>query len=183
MSTNAPHRGYTLIELIVSMAIFTVVMLVAGTAFLALINLDRQARATNDVVTNLSYVVESMERSIRTGTYYDCGSIGGATDCWSTPATAFSFRDAENRLVEYRLTVTGTVGQIEQRIDGGSWDHLTDPRVDVETLAFYVRGSTPGDATQPNVLLLIRGVLRPDTKSPPAEFIIQSGATQRLIDI
>lgn len=188
---NYTHiRGYTLIELIVSVAIFTIVMLVASTAFLALINLDRKARATNDVVTNLSYVVDSMERSIRTGTEYDCGTVGGATDCWSTPADSFSFLDSTTppQTVEYRLFVSDSQGQIQQRITpengpSGSWTPLTDPRVDVENLAFYVRGSTPGDSLQPIVVLVIRGALRPDANSTPVEFVIESAASQRLIDI
>jgi len=180
MRTRIYIRGYTLIELIVSVALFSIVMLVAGTAFLALISLDRKARATNDVVTNLSYVVDSMERSIRTGTTYNCGGIG---DCWTTPRSSFSFLDSENRTIEYRLLVTGSKGQIQQRINGGSWAPLTDPRVDVELLSFYARGTTPGDSVQPTVVLVLRGSLRPDPLSDPVEFVIESGATQRLIDI
>lgn len=175
MTTPRTHRGYTLVELIVSVAIFSIVMLVAGAAFLALISLDRKARTTNELVSNLSYVVDSMERSIRTGTAYSAAS---GTD-------SFSFTDANGRIISYRLTVTGTQGQIEQRIDSGAWSALTAPRIDIENLVFYPAGTVTGtnDGRQPTVLITIRGKMKPDSQSPDVEFIIESSATQRLIDI
>lgn len=164
-------RGYTLVELIVSVAIFSIVMLIAGAAFLALINLDRQARTTNDLATNLSYVIDSMERSIRTGTAYSAVSGG----------SSFSFTDAQNRNVSYQLSN----GQIQQRgvADLNTWIGLTDPRVTVTHLSFYSRGTVASDSTQPMVLFTVRGTLKPDAASAPIQFVIGSGATQRLIDI
>lgn len=172
MNMHIPYRGYTLVELIVSVAIFSIVMLVAGAAFLTLISLDRKARATNDVVTNLSYVVDSMERSIRTGTGYSASA-----------GSSFSFTDGQGRAVSYRLVETAGRGQVEQLISGGSWTPLTDPRVNVENLVFYPRGTTTGDPVQPTVIVTLRGTLKPDPQSDPVEFVIESAATQRLIDI
>lgn len=165
-------RGYTLIELIVSVAIFSVVMLVASAAFLTLINMDRQARATNDAVTNLTYVVESMERSIRTGTGYQ--SVSGQN--------SFTFTDSQGRQVIYRRGAIGGRRFVEQCI-GGTCYPLTDIRVDVQLLAFYSRGVTAGDTEQPMVVFVMNGRVTPDARSAPVNFRIQSTATQRLIDI
>lgn len=178
MTKELNQRGYTLIELIVSVAIFSIVMLIAGAAFLTLISLDRKARATNDLVTNLSYVVDSMERSIRTGTLYTATSGGNC----------FSFTDANGILVSYRLS-SGSQGQVEQRTGSsaacttGTWIALTDPRVDVENLAFYSSGTVVGDSAQPQVIMVLRGRIKPDTQTADIEFVIESSATQRLIDI
>ncbi|HEY0011192.1 MAG TPA: type II secretion system protein [Candidatus Paceibacterota bacterium] len=188
MIKDTTPRGYTLIELIVSVAIFSIVMLVAGAAFLALINLDRQARATNDVVTNLSYVVDSMARSIRTGTAYRCSGTG---DCWSSTSagTQLTFTDASGRSVTYRRIVAGAKGSVQECItgtDGTTCMALTDPRINVERLDFYVRGTATkraGDATQPTVVFTLRGSVAPDARSAPVTFVIESGATQRLIDL
>lgn len=176
MRTNLPQRGYTLIELIVSVALFSVVMLIAGAAFLSLINLDRQARATNDVVTNLSYVVESMERSIRTGTDYTA----------TTGGTSFSFKDGEGRDVTYSRQVRGGKGYVQQCIEGTVCAPLTDPRVDIRTLAFYSRGTLPksaGDEMQPMVIFVLHGVIAADARGTTVEFRAESAATQRLIDL
>ena len=172
--THKPQRGYTLVELIVSVAIFSIVMLIAGAAFLTLISLDRQARATNDVVTNLSYVMDFVGRSVRTGTNYSSASN----------ANQFSFIDSDGRNVTYRHEVNAATGfgRVEECI-GSSCGALTDPRVDVESLRFYPRGTVRGDSEQPTVVFTIRGVVYPDARSAPVEFVIQSTATQRLIDL
>jgi len=169
------HRGYTLIELIVSVAIFSMVMLLATAALLTLIDLDRRARATNDVVTNLSYVVDSMARSIRTGTDYSCGSAGG--DC-PTGRSSFSFTDYDGREVSYQMS-GGTIGQCI----GSTCSTLTDPRITIDTFTFYVIGSTRGDGVQPRTLFTISGSLRPHPTDDLVKFTIESSATQRLIDI
>ena len=177
MIPHPSRRGYTLIELIVSVSIFSMVMLIASAAFLALIQLDRQARATNDVVTNLSYVTDSMMRSIRTGTNYLCGS----GDCATTPRDAFSFTDSDGRSVSYARS-----GSTVRQCVEGTCMAITDPRVQVDTLAFYVQGTatlTQGDRRQPQVVFLISGSLRPNPTSDPVEFTIESAATQRLIDL
>lgn len=181
MTTQRNQRGYTLIELIVSIAVFSIVMLVTGAAFLALISLDRKARATNDLVTNLSYVVDSMERSIRTGTAY---SSTAASSC-------FSFTDANGILVSYRLWVTSSTGfgQVERRTGTfgacttGTWIGITDPRIDVENLYFYPSGTSSSDSIQPNVIFTMRGRIKPDSQAADIQFVIESSATQRVIDI
>ena len=185
MPRSSHYRGYTLVELIVSIAIFSVVMLVATAAFLTMISLDRQARATNDVVTNLSYVTDTMARGIRTGQAYACN---GAGDC-SSPGSSFRFTDAQERTVTYSLTTNprnSSYGSITQCIES-SCMVLTDPRINVEKLAFYVAGSASkqsnGDTRQPTVIFTIEGSVKPDARSAPVEFIIESGATQRVIDL
>ena len=179
------HRGYTLVELIVSVAIFSVVMLVATAAFLTMISLDRQARATNDVVTNLSYVTDTMARALRTGEAYSCGGVG---DC-STPRSSITFTDSESRSVTYSRVTNpnnSSYGSIQQCI-GSTCMVVTDPRVNVELLSFYVAGSvakqTNGDTRQPTVIFTVEGSVKPDARSNPIEFVIESGATQRIIDL
>lgn len=174
--STLPHtasRGFTLVELIVSVALFSVVMLIAGAAFLTLIDLDRRARATNDVVTNLSYVTDAMARSIRTGTDYNCG--GG--DC-PTGRDSFSFVDADGRNVSYARSGTS----VRQCI-GSNCMAITDPRVQVQRLDFYVRGTSATDSRQPTVIFTLRGTITPAPNAQTVEFVIESAATQRLIDL
>jgi prepilin-type N-terminal cleavage/methylation domain-containing protein len=167
-------RGYTLVELIVSVAIFSIVMLVVSASFLWLINLDRQARATNDVVANLNFVVDTMERSIRTGTNY--------YNTWD--GSYFSFTDAIGRTIEYQLSGT----QIQERIAGGSWTTLTDPRVRITYLRFYAldystNGVAAGNKYQPMVVFAMQGTVVANPRVTPVTFVIQSAAAQRLIDL
>ena len=59
MMNACTKRGYTLVELIVSLGLFSMVMLVVTGAYLTLISLDRQARASNQLSATLSFAVET----------------------------------------------------------------------------------------------------------------------------
>ncbi len=73
-------RGFTLIEMLVSVAIFTTVMVIALGALLSLSEADRKAEVLNSAINNLSFGMEGMSRSLRTGHSYHCGISGTASD-------------------------------------------------------------------------------------------------------
>ena len=170
-------RGYTLLELIVSIGLFSIVMLVVTSAYLALISMDREARATNELVANLSFATESMMRNIRTGTAYSCGSGNGS-------CTQFSFLDSQGQSMTYRLKSNNTIGQCS----GGSTCvdasaiPLTDTRITIQALTFYVRGVGTSDVQQPQVTVTIKGTMATDA-GKTTSFNIESSATQRLIEL
>jgi prepilin-type N-terminal cleavage/methylation domain-containing protein len=91
------QSGFTLIEMIVSLALFSVVITITVGALLVLINTSSQLQEKQTVLTNLSFALDSMTREIRTGTNYFCwsrdnqnGAIPGAH-----PASNF-FDDANS---------------------------------------------------------------------------------------
>lgn len=66
------NKGFTLIEIIVAVSIFTIVMLVTMGALLTLNDSSRKAQALRTVIDNLNFAVEDMSRKIRTGDIYRC---------------------------------------------------------------------------------------------------------------
>jgi prepilin-type N-terminal cleavage/methylation domain-containing protein len=186
------QRGFTLVELIVSVGLFALVMLIATGAYFSLIALDRQARATNQVVGSLSFAMDTMTRGIRTGTNYQC--TNSAEDAYgnssSGACTAFSYSDtALNTIVSYILKANGTIGRCEGVAPGSCTDvnasALTDSSITIQKLSFYVRGSgtvsSPTSAQQPHVTFVISGRM-PAGPNKTVPFTIQEGSTQRLID-
>ena len=197
-----PTRGFTLLEMIVSVGIFAVVMVVITGAYLTLISLDRRARATNQVVSNLYFAVDTMARGIRTGINYRCvhstGSIdgvGNSTDgfCDAIAYTDPSLPSTGDQTVIYKNKASnGTIGRCEALSTYGACldsaaSSLTDPLITINTLTFYVRGvSTSTSALadqQPQILFTIKGTMVADSKGGTVPFTIQSGATQRVIDL
>ena len=177
-------RGYTLLELIVSVALFTIVVTIAISTYLQMISLNRKARATNDLVSNLSYTLESIGRTIRTGKEYDCGGGGGSLNCWPGGSSQFSFTDENGRDVTYILKSGGVVGMcIDSACTDSSASPLTDSRISIESLQFFVQGVGTGDSTQPRVIIAVAGEIVPDPDEAPVSFSIQTSATQRLIEI
>ena len=74
--------GFTLVETLVALAVFSVVMVVSSGIILSLINSNRQNQAINSVVNNLSYSIESMVRDIKTGFSYKCNYPEGDANAY-----------------------------------------------------------------------------------------------------
>ncbi len=68
------QRGFTLIEMIVSLALFSIVITISVGALLVLIATNQQLQSEQSVMTNLSFALDSMTREIRTGYNYHCDS-------------------------------------------------------------------------------------------------------------
>jgi len=68
------QQGFTLIEMIVSVAIFSIVATITVGALLVLIATNQQLQTEQSIMTNLSFALDSMTREIRTGTNYYCAS-------------------------------------------------------------------------------------------------------------
>lgn len=71
------QNGFSLIEMIVSLAIFAIVVTTAVGALLVLLSSNQKLQVDQGVMTNLSFALDSMTREIRTGYNYYCD---GASD-------------------------------------------------------------------------------------------------------
>jgi len=169
-------RGYTLVELMVSVGLFAMVVLLTSGAYLMMIGISRQAQSITTGINNLSFALETMTRTIRTGTDYSCDSIG---DC--TAGTTFSVINSNDKTVEYSLSSGNT---IMQRIGTGALVPLTDPSVKVTSLIFYASGTASDDDLQPHVTIIVSGEV-PYGPGPEQKksFTIETGATMRGTDI
>lgn len=74
MKRALAQSGFSLIEMIVALAVFASVVTIAIGALLILITTNQQLQAKQGVMTNLSFALDSMTREIRTGSHYFCGS-------------------------------------------------------------------------------------------------------------
>jgi len=81
-------RGFTLIEIIVSLAIFSVVAVIAIGALVRVTSANRQAQAIQSGVNNVSFIMDSMSRELRVGTNILCYR-GSTLDSNNTSLTFF----------------------------------------------------------------------------------------------
>ena len=176
------QQGFSLIELLVSVALFTVVMTVSVGTLLALVNANQKAQSMKSVVNNLNFALDSMSRTIRTGRTYHCtDTISGTlpmttADCAGGAKGLVLTDDHGNRLA-YRYINAG----IERNNGTGGWVELTAPEVVIDDMRFYVTGSTAGDGMQPMVTLSIRG--HAGTKdATQSAFNVETTVTQRVLD-
>lgn len=175
-------RGYTLIELVVAVGLFALTMTLSSGAYLLVIDLNRQAQSVATGINNLSFVLETMTRKIRTGVSYSCGNFGG--DCPGGGAS-LSFRDANGTSITYARGVRGSDSSIGTVTENGS-TILTDPSVNITSLTFYVTGTgtvASGDYNQPHITIALSGTVTSGSGDVPQPFAIQTGATMRGVDL
>lgn len=189
-------RGFTLVEMMVAVAIFAIVMTVALGALLSMSESDRKAQTLKSVINNLNFSLDSMSRSIRTGQYYHCdatqGTLTATRDCDGqsvAAASSFAFQPAQGGTTIYRLETsssalcgqTGQIGCIVRSTDGGvTYGAITSSEVYIDALKFYVTGAESANV-QPKITILISGVVKVSgVQTSP--FSLQTSVTQRLYD-
>lgn len=206
MRTNNKQFGFTLIEMVVSLGLFTIVMFIATSAFLSIVDADRKSRATRIAMDNLNLALEDMSRRIKTGTNYKCGGGSGVGDC-NTGNSIFEFDDQSSTvsnpkriiykrgigsgLITNDLTpggcgsgFSGTQGCV-LRSEAGIFTLATSPEIDIQNLKFVVLGSPAWSNTrQPVVVVSVDGILGANSprNAGRSEFKIQTAITQRAYD-
>jgi prepilin-type N-terminal cleavage/methylation domain-containing protein len=167
------HRGFTLVEMIVAVAIFATVVLIAVGALLSIVSANRKANELRVVMENLNFAIESIARDIRTGEDYGCTGVSG--DC--SASSRLTFIDQSGALVEYQFQGSA----IKRNIEGKSVP-VTSSEVVIEDVRFYVTGASPsGDSRQPRVLMVIKGLAGIEGRNE-TRFNLQTTVSQRDSD-
>lgn len=78
MYKRSLQNGFTLVEMIISLAIFTVVAVVAVGALLKVMDANRKSISLKTTINNLNFALESMSREMRVGRDYELNSNNGA---------------------------------------------------------------------------------------------------------
>lgn len=198
-------KGFTLVEMIVSIAIFMFVMVIAVGSLVAIVGANRKAQAVQAVVDNLRFALDDMSRVMRTGTEYHCSSsaVAGVRDCMEgNRQIAVINQYGEEDKVVFRFSTAsecnepdgGTAflsGCLMRSTEGGvagSFLPLTSPEIEIEvdpsnsgSSRFYVQGSTPGDGVQPELVMTLSAKITKGL-SQPTELHLQTTVTQRVYD-
>ena len=64
--------GYTLVDTIVSLALFSIVILVCSGVLVTIVNANRKERSLKQAMDNLNVVIENISRTLKTGNKYFC---------------------------------------------------------------------------------------------------------------
>ena len=97
-------RGFTLIEIIVALMIFSIVAVVALAALIKIVDANKKAQTTQDAVVGLSFALEALSREVRTGGTIRCepSSTGSLTDPSSYLSQACTGSSGHNQLLVFR---------------------------------------------------------------------------------
>ncbi len=163
-------RGFTLVELMVSVALVASVVSMSTSAYLVMIALNREAQAQATGINNLSYALETMIRTIRSGNTYQvvpCGAGDG-----------LMVNNPDGSETTYCREVNGTRGRITQNEAS-----LTDPAIDITSFGFDLDGELKAnDPVQANVKIVIKGKVNVGA-GKDREFAVETLAVMRTIDL
>ncbi len=181
-------NGYLLIELMVSLAIFSLIMTTSIGAMLAIIEANAKSQTVKSVMDNVNVAVENMSRTIRIGTDYQCISdhntlIVDQTTC-GAGAAGISFLPQDSAgpsdYEEYYFN-SGAIWRYRATLSNGNPVQLTAPEVKIDIARFYLSGLDTNDG-QPRVFMAINGTAGPDNTNRQSKFALQTSVTQRQPD-
>jgi len=183
--------GFTLVEMLVSVSIFAVVVLIAVGTLIVLINAGSVAQRSQVTAANLSFTLDSMARTIRTGYEYYCTNgvpsslPDGTKDCENGARTlVFTNGETGQRMAYSHDSVNDAIRQITDTPGSDSWINLTSPDLAIERMEFHVdhTDNAPGDLEQPSVRILVEGRFTGASLTEAAPFYIQTIVTSRYLD-
>ncbi|MEN9852336.1 MAG: hypothetical protein RI996_279 [Candidatus Parcubacteria bacterium] len=202
--TTNHKTGFTLVELLVSLAIFSIVVVASLGAMLSIADANRRVQKTRAVLDNLSLSMESMSRNLRLGNTYRCEKIEGPTytvpssnlhvtrDCSSLSGNwgnFVAFEDQFGNQVDNTDQAYYYLDQVSGRImykkyNVAATTALTSDDLKIKSLRFYVTGITgTGEKVQPKIIIVVSGTTEVGKAQEPVEINLQTTVSQRPLNI
>jgi prepilin-type N-terminal cleavage/methylation domain-containing protein len=190
-------RGFTLIEMIVAMGVFSICMLLIVGSLISLNSASRKERAIRVAMDNMGAAMDSMSRNIRMGSQFHCGcgSAGtpptagdttfpnGIRNCPASSGTgdrcmAYEGQDGSNTAVNDQIVYKLLNGQIWRSTNSGAnYLAMTAPEINITKLTFFIDGADKG-VNQPVVRIIMRGVAGSGAIATP--FLVQTSVSARV---
>lgn len=169
----AGKQGFTLIETVVAVAIFTLLVGAVSGVFLSSIRNQKQGLAVQEILDQSSYLMEYMSRALRmakkdmTG-----GCTGTAKSNYAFENQCLKFLDYDEDCRQFCLS--------EARLKDESGNYLTSESLQVSDFAVALEGAIqpPADYLQPRLTISLNIAGREQTSMK-----IQTTVSQRNLDV
>ena len=187
------HAGFTLVEIIVSLGLFSVVSTIAIGSLILLMDNNQQLRSDQSVISNVGFAFDMMSRDIRTGVDYYCNSNNfhnqdtyrrNTQDCSEgrdvNGVHGVSFIEPTSILdgdfIRIAYYYDESEEMIYRRIHDNDQQSIISSQLKVLDADFIVTGSDP--EVQPSVTIFL------EVESDDGQvYKLQTTVTQRLLDI
>lgn len=164
------RSGFTLIELIVAIGVFSTIVSIAVGGFVRALRTQRQIVGLLSANSNASLVIEQMAREIRTGFDF----CRGGQVCVGT--SELSFRNSAGERVTYRIDN----GVLERGVNS-VFAPLTASNVSIRHLVFDLSGQDSDDGFPPRITMVM-GVSSKELGVAGAVVNMQTTVSARALD-
>ncbi len=185
MRRKKTQQGFTLLEMIVSIGIFSVVIITTIGIIISVSNAQLKVASIQSTQDNIRFSIELLTKELNTGANYStaspvCGGIGSEIRFDATSGRRVYFWDSTNlRIMRAKQDITsadcsGATGKVVQ---------FTASDVFIDRLNFVVRGNTLGSSDgQPIVTITLRTRSKTTKVSLQSIMDIQMTIVQRIRD-
>jgi prepilin-type N-terminal cleavage/methylation domain-containing protein len=136
------QQGFTLVELIVAMSLFSIIVVVISGIFMQTVKFQKIVANRASAIDNLGLAMEEMVRGIRTGVYFpqllDSENL--------LPQNSITFTDYRDKDVTYALEGDHITKYIE-----GNYNEplaITSSNVEITNLKFILKGKNKTDGSR-----------------------------------
>ncbi len=164
-----PRRGFTLMEIVVAMFIFSLASVIIASIFVNVQRVQQRIRNVQTTSTDARYLLDVLAREIRSDTVDYPSYTAPGSPCTLTPLpppACLLLLGSNKQPVWFRKAVALTCGSTDcvqiSRDRGVTWKTITSPNLSVDLLNFYVtpltdpfaQSGTPPDV-QPQVTIVL----------------------------
>lgn len=186
MKRNYSQKGFTLVEILVSVFVFSLILGAATSLLFSSLSSQRRILATQQLVSQTNFLQEYMSRALRQakkelGTPPGCLTSAGRGYNYeiTNGGEGIKFINSTDECQEFFLAS----GRIKESLDGVE-QFLTPDEFSVTTLEFSVSGEWQGDNLQPRASFVMDIASLALGKAESAvNLVSQTTISQRRIDI
>ena len=162
-------NGFTLIEMLVAVALFSIVLMIAMGSIMTIVDVNRKSQSLTTVMNDLNFSLENMTRTITTGKLISPDDVDGSDD--------FESITVENQDEdEITFAWEDTTKTITRKKNDEPAYAFTSEQINIDALRFRV--FSDDNNKQPRILIMVKGTAE-TSKTISSSFIIQTTASQR----
>ena len=170
---NMNERGFTLIEMLVAIFVFSIVIIIAVGAIVSMFNWYGNIRTTQRLFDALNFSIDAMVRDIRFGSNYECN--GAPNNCEGGSSISVKFVQSG---ISQDITYSLKDESIVRKVGSNDEVQITPDGVVVERFDIYTYGGV-SDPRHPMATFIIEGVVK--NKDGESDFSLQTTVTQQSV--
>lgn len=183
LNVKMSQRGFTLVEMMVAIAVFSIIIGAVSGLFISGLAGQRNALASQRLLDQTSYALEYMSRALRMAKKDLTGS------CLNNSGLNYKTFDSDTRLrfINHlenddcqEFFLGGVDGKQLMQTKGGETLPLTSSKLEITSLNFFLSGQSQEDNLQPKVTIFLK--IKGKGLGQP-EINIQTTVSQRNLDI